>query len=195
MAVAAQRTPTFDELYAAVCALPEGVTGEILEDGRIDTMGRPGRAHTRAAMRLTRLLGTVEDDEERDGWVFAIEREIRLLDTRLVVPDLAAWRVIAGDDAFLDENPVLWRPDWVCEILSASTERRDRAEKLPLYARAGVPHVWIVDPDARFVEVYETRGGAPTQVCVARAEEAIALPPFEALVVPLAALWGPRREG
>lgn len=156
-------------------------------------MGRPGRAHTRAGIRLVRALAAIEDDEEREGWVFAVEREVRLLVERLLVPDLTGWRVRDGDDAFLDENPVSRRPDWVCEILSASTERKDRTEKLPLYARAGVPWIWLVDPDARFVEVYETRDGAPAQVRVARADAVVTLPPFEELELPLAGLWLPRR--
>ncbi len=37
-------------------------------------------------------------------------------------------------------------PDWVCEVLSPSTAAMDRADKLPIYARAGVEHAWLVDP-------------------------------------------------
>jgi Uma2 family endonuclease len=193
MAIAAQRIPTFEELYAAIAALPEGISGEILEDGRIDTMGRPGRAHLRAGKRLTRLLGPIEDDDERDGWVIEIEREVRLLGSRLAVPDLVGFRVVDGDDAFLDANPVTRRPDWACEMLSASTERRDRTDKLPLYARAGVPHVWLVDPDACFVEVYQEREGVPVQVAVGRGVEVVRLPPFVDIELDLGRLWGPRR--
>jgi Uma2 family endonuclease len=37
-------------------------------------------------------------------------------------------------------------PDWVFEVLSASTEKLDRGEKLRVYARERVPHVWLIDP-------------------------------------------------
>lgn len=37
-------------------------------------------------------------------------------------------------------------PDWVCEVLSPSTARLDRRRKLPIYARAEVEHVWLLDP-------------------------------------------------
>ena len=37
-------------------------------------------------------------------------------------------------------------PNWICEVLSPSTEAADRADKLPIYARAGVEHAWLVDP-------------------------------------------------
>lgn len=193
MASAAQRVPTFEELYAAIEALPEGITGEILEDGRIDTMGRPGRSHLRAGKRLTRMLGPIEDDDERDGWVIEVEREVRLLGTRLVVPDLVGVRIVAGDDAFLDDNPVVRCPDWVCEMLSASTEHKDRMEKLPLYSRARVPYVWLLDPDACIVEVYQERDGMPVQVVVARGMDVVRLPPFLEIELDLGHLWGPRR--
>ena len=50
-------------------------------------------------------------------------------------------------------------PDWVCEVLSPSTAPTDRAEKLPIYSREGVGHVWLVDPVARTLEVFELDSG------------------------------------
>lgn len=189
MALPAQRVPTFDELYQAIRALPEGITGEILMDGVIETMGRPGRSHSRFARRLGALLvGSLEDVEERSGWVIEPERELRLLVQRLVVPDHAGWRVGEDGTDFLNENPVTRRPEWVCEILSASTEKRDREQKLPLYSAAGVPHVWIVNPDERFVEVWTPRG----KVRTVRAGAVVRLPPFD-LEIDLSTLWVPSR--
>lgn len=45
-------------------------------------------------------------------------------------------------------------PDWVCEVLSPSTEAVDRAEKMPIYAREGVGHLWLVGPVARTLEAF-----------------------------------------
>ena len=45
-------------------------------------------------------------------------------------------------------------PDWVCEILFPSTARDDRVVKMPIYARAGVGHIWLLDPELRTLEVY-----------------------------------------
>lgn len=188
MRSAAQRTATFEELYAAILALPEGITGEILTDGRIETMGRPGRGHTDFSTRLVRALGELEDDAG-SGWVFAWEREVRFGLTRLAVPDHSGWRVSDGDTDFLDENPVLRVPDWACEVLSESTRSKDRNEKLPLYLRAGVGHVWIADPEARRVEVFVSGSdGDPVRVAVAEGNARVVLPPFP-LELALAPFW------
>lgn len=192
MAVPAERRATFEELYQAIQALPEGITGEILSDGVIETMGRPGRAHTRASKRLGAVLASMEAADESSGWIVEPEREVRLRGTRLVVPDLAGWRIEDGDTDFLDENPILRRPDWMCEILSDSTRKKDRTEKLPLYVAAGVPHVWLVEPGPREIEVYVGRWDVPA--LVARGDERARLPPFD-LDIDLATLWVPRRKG
>jgi Uma2 family endonuclease len=49
-------------------------------------------------------------------------------------------------------------PDLVVEILSPSTRARDTGVKLKLYRRHGVAEYWIVDPEARLVEVWRLGG-------------------------------------
>ena len=44
-------------------------------------------------------------------------------------------------------------PDWICEVVSPSTEAIDRGRKLRIYAREGVAHAWLVDPLRRTLEV------------------------------------------
>lgn len=46
----------------------------------------------------------------------------------------------------------------VMEVLSPETQRRDRLDKLKLYERAGVKEYWLVDPDAKTVQVYLLEG-------------------------------------
>jgi Uma2 family endonuclease len=190
MATAAQRVGTFEELYEAIKALPEGITGEVLSDGVIETMGRPARPHRRVAKRLGALLWAEEDDAAPSGWVVEPEAEVLIALGRLVVPDLAGWRIVEGDTDFLDANPILRRPDWVCEILSESTASKDRGPKMALYSRAGVPHIWIVDPGVRTVEVYTPRKGEAARIAAAKHDESARLPPFD-LDVDLSRLWGP----
>ena len=52
-------------------------------------------------------------------------------------------------------------PDLVVEILSPSTAGRDRSVKRDLYLRHAVAEYWIVDRDARTVEVWRLAGDAP----------------------------------
>ncbi|MEQ8836096.1 MAG: Uma2 family endonuclease, partial [Lacipirellulaceae bacterium] len=47
----------------------------------------------------------------------------------------------------------------VIEILSPSNKRRDRLEKMQLYAESGVAEYWIVDPEERHFEFYLNRDG------------------------------------
>ncbi len=76
-----------------------------------------------------------------------------------VQPDLV---VVARErDHIVDEGWIRGAPDLVVEILSPSTEERDRGVKLRLYRRHGVPEYWIVDPEAELVEVWDLRGEEP----------------------------------
>jgi Uma2 family endonuclease len=86
------------------------------------------------------------------------------------------------------------RPDWVCEVLSQSTARRDRMLKLPFYARAGVGYCWLVDPDQELVEVFENLGTHWKPWGVFGAREEVALAPFEAVPLDLGLIWGPPEE-
>lgn len=107
-----------------------------------------------------------------------MEAEVRLPSNRLVVPDISGWPVAADPD-FVRVNPILRVPDWCCEVLSESNGRDDRRLKLPLYARSDVGWIWLVEPVARFVEVYQTRDGLPTLVHSAGDADSTVLPPFE----------------
>jgi Uma2 family endonuclease len=80
-------------------------------------------------------------------------------------------------------------PDWLREILSPSTARVGRAEKLPIYARWGVSPVWLVDPDLRTLEAYENQSGRWVLLATMKDDEAVSLPPFDAISFSLGGLW------
>jgi Uma2 family endonuclease len=170
--------PSFDELYARIEALPEGITGEILPPGLLRTMSRPGRAHRLAATwcgdslreRNRNLLGT--------GWWIEVEAEIRLLKDRLVVPDMSGWRVERVTE-LPDQNPIAIVPDWCCEVLSPNTQRVDRVIKTPLYVKAGVEWIWLVDPMAHTFEVFQVIEGRAVLALSAGADDTITPPPFD----------------
>jgi Uma2 family endonuclease len=76
------------------------------------------------------------------SWVFLVEPELHLVEgSKPLVPDLCGYRrenVPSLDVAYFESAP-----DWVCEILSPGNAARDRSKKMPLYAKARVPHAWL----------------------------------------------------
>jgi Uma2 family endonuclease len=80
-------------------------------------------------------------------------------------------------------------PDWICEVLSPSTAAEDRADKMPIYASAGVSHAWLVDPLARTLEAYRLDGDSWRVMGTWRADAKVRAEPFDAIELELAALW------
>lgn len=189
MTDAAERLPGFDELYREIQRLAPGATGEILEPGVLRVMGRPGKAHRRAAKRCLASLASRDAGAGGTGWWIELEVEIRFPGGRLAVPDVAGWRVERVPD-LPDENPLTILPDWCCEVLSPSTARDDKRLKLPLYAGSDVPWTWMIDPSLRLVEVYETLKGLPALRLTAKDDDRVILPPFD-VEVDLTGWWLP----
>ena len=71
------------------------------------------------------------------------------------------------------------------EILSPWSVRRDRVAKAALYARFGIRHYWIVDPEARTLEVYETANGAYRSVATYQGAGKARSSPFPDLEIAL----------
>lgn len=51
-------------------------------------------------------------------------------------------------------------PDFVVEVLSPGTARRDKGHKKAVYERCGVREYWIISPMERFIEQYVLENGA-----------------------------------
>ncbi|EYF06962.1 Uma2 family endonuclease [Chondromyces apiculatus] len=153
------------------------MAGEILEQGVVRTVSRPGKAHRHAARQCLHGLGKVDANVGGAGWWIGQEAEIRFPGGRLLVPALAGFRVERVPE-LPDENPLTILPDWCCEVLSPRTARDDVAVKLPLYARSGVTWIWLVDPRRRWIEVFEAVDHQPALTAVATEDARVALPPF-----------------
>jgi len=167
MSVPPKRLPTFEELYREIERLPQGITGQILVAGKLTTMSRPGSPHEHTLAHCERALDRFDRKFGGEGWWIRQEFEVRFPGDRLAVPDLTGWR---SDDypELPDDNPLRIVPAWCAEVLSPSTASDDRTLKLPLYASTGVLHVWLLDPELRTIEVYESIDGRPTLVATAR---------------------------
>jgi Uma2 family endonuclease len=179
-------------LYQQLEALPEGLTGEIL-DGQLHTQPRPSGRHGRASSTLEdALFGPYDRGRGGPGgwWIF-IELEIHFRrDLEIAVPDLAGWRRERMPD-IPEGHRFEVVPDWVCEILSKSSTSKDREIKMPIYARYGVAYAWLVDPLAQTLEAYALGAGAWRKIGCYAKDDQVTLPPFDALELLLADLWVP----
>lgn len=80
-------------------------------------------------------------------------------------------------------------PDWICEVLSPSTEKLDRAEKLAVYASAGVGWAWLVNPKRRILEAFRLRDGEWVVSAILKDDDRRRIEPFDAIELELATLW------
>jgi len=90
------------------------------------------------------------------GEVWEAPLEVRLTEDTALQPDLVF--VASTRVEIVREEFIAGAPDLVVEVLSASTAVHDRATKLPIYAEAGVPEVWLIDTQAKTVEVLKLQG-------------------------------------
>jgi Uma2 family endonuclease len=188
MGTPARKPATYDDLLK----LPDDKIGEIV-DGELYASPRPAVPHVVAHSALNSELGAPFQFGRGGpgGWWILVEPELHLGDDTLV-PDLAGWRR-ERLPKMPDAPAVTVAPDWVCEVLSPSTERLDRARKLPAYARHGVGHAWLINPQTRTLEVYRREGerwmltGTYADDAIFRAE------PFDAIELDLLRLWGEER--
>ncbi len=143
---------TVAEYHAMVRAgiLKENDRIELI-DGRLITMSPIGSRHAACVDRLTRLfILSVGDDA-----VVRVQSPIRLDNRSEPEPDVA---LLAPKDLYAARHP---RPDEVLLVVevAVTTLPFDRDVKLPLYARAGIPEVWIVALDED--QVYVCRQPSP----------------------------------
>jgi Uma2 family endonuclease len=174
--------------YQDVIDSPPYKVAEII-NGELRLSSRPGGPATAVASTLGQELGPPfrRGRDGGGGWMILDEPELHLGD-EIVVPDLAGWRrerlPIAPDAAFFTVPP-----DWTCEVLSRSTEKTDRAEKMPLYAAFGVSYAWLVHPRRRTLEAFRLNDGRWLAIAVYKDAEHARIEPFDAIELDLAVLW------
>ena len=181
----AKRRATYEDLVD----VPDHLVAEII-NGALVTSPRPGSPHARAATKLTTRLGRPFDDGEDGpgGWLLLVEPELHL-GVDVLVPDMAGWR--RERMPVMPETPAFTlAPDWVCEVLSPeSTETRDRREKMPIYAREGVGHLWLVNAINKTLEAYALERVRWVLLGTWAGDEKARVKPFDAIELDLAALW------
>jgi Uma2 family endonuclease len=167
---------------------PETMVAELI-GGALHLHPRPASRHARASSVLgAELSGPFDRGRGGPGGWWIIDEPELHLGADVLVPDIAGWRR-ERMPAFPDAAWFELAPDWVCEVLSPSTRSVDLTEKREIYARAGVAHLWFVDPLARTLEVFGLREGAWVLLGAFKEDDAVRAAPFEAVELALGGLW------
>ncbi len=174
--------------YQDVLAAPAHRVAEII-NGELFLAPRPAGPHTTVSSVLGSELGQPfhRGRGGPGGWIILDEPELHL-EADILVPDLAGWRRERMPGVEVTPYFTL-APDWICEVLSPSTEKIDRALKMPAYAAAAVRHAWLIHPANRTLEVFRLHEGNWLIVAVHRDDQKVRAEPFDAIELDLAVLW------
>jgi Uma2 family endonuclease len=170
--------------YTDYAALPDdGKRYEIIE-GILHVTPAPSPTHQHAVGMLYRSLGDYFVMRGL-GEVFLSPIDLILTFHDVVQPDI----VVVAEPGQVSERGIEGTPLLVAEVLSPSTASQDRSIKAQRYAALGIPHYWLVDPEARRMECYRLEAGAYRLVIEAEAQGTVAHPDWPDLAIPLASLW------
>jgi Uma2 family endonuclease len=172
--------------YRDYVALPDDGKRYELHDGDLVELTSPTLRHQRALRHLVGIL----DRHVRTlnlGEVIPAPFDVILSATTVVQPDIV---FVARDRArALTDRGIEGTPTLVVEILSPSTAGRDRGRKKALYARHGLPYLWLVDPGDESLEAYELRADGYVLVGRRAGRTSGSLPPLPDLAFAPAELW------
>lgn len=171
--------------YDDYLLLPEDRRYEII-DGDLFMTPAPGTPHQRLIGRLYSFL----DDHVRTrklGEVLMAPCDVVLSPTDIVQPDLLF--VAADRAAIIGEKFISAAPDLVVEVLSPSTEDRDRTVKTKLYARFGVRELWLAETETKRIEVLTNSGDGFRQEAVFGLGTVLRSTLFPGLEIPIAEVF------
>ena len=172
--------------YDDYAALPDDGHRYELYEGELVMTPSPRTRHQVVVGNLHVMLA--EHVQRRGfGEVFVSPIDVILSRISVLQPDLVY--VERARLGIVTERAIEGAPTLVVEVLSPSTDRRDRSVKQAIYTQYGVVHYWIVDPVAQTVEALRLRDGAYEIVGRLAGATPTALPPLTELSLDPAAVW------
>lgn len=185
----ARRLASREELFARGEARVEVIGGTVVEKAAPSYDHSDAQLGAGSFLRARFHRGGGGGGDAPGGWWIVTGCEIELGPHDLYRPDLVGWRRDR-----VPQRPegrcITTRPDWVCEILSASNARADLVDKLRVYQRAQIPHCWIVDPVERVLSLYRNTGHAFEVALTATRGETVHAEPFHQVPFPVGLLFG-----
>ena len=142
---------TLDDYYA----LPEDQRFELI-DGWLYEMLAPVPLHQRIAGEIHRQIANYILDHDGDciPFISPIDVQLDCDNKTMVQPDVT---ILCKRDKMTKKN-LYGAPDFILEVISPSTRRKDYTKKLQKYIDAGVREYWILDPYAKRILVYFFEG-------------------------------------
>ena len=172
--------------YEDYAALPDDGKRYELHEGELSVTPAPGTRHQQILVNLTVMLAP-HVKAQRRGTLLIAPLDCVMSDVTVVQPDLLY--VDESRRQIVSARGVEGGPTLAAEILSPSTIHIDRRRKLTLYAKHGVTWYWIVDPDARVIEVYRLEADGYRLDARLEGSAPRALRPFPDLQLDPAAIW------
>src|SRR5262245_36922448 len=159
--------------YAEMLEWPDDGRRYELYDGEVVVVPSPFPRHQQVAFNIAELLRRYAD--VAGGLMHHAPLDIVLSEHNVLQPDVLYFSK-ARRHLVKDWEVTRAAPDLAVEVLSQSTESRDRGRKMELLARFGVPEYWIVDPAANTLEIRVLRGTAYELAVTANADDVVASP-------------------
>jgi len=141
--------------YEQFRQLPDNGKRYELIRGEVHLTPAPNTKHQSVVHNLDMSLGPyVHKNKLGDVWEAPLD--VRLTEDTALQPDLVY--ISNARAGIIHEDCIAGAPDLVVEVLSPSTVAHDRTTKLGIYAAAGVPEFWLIDSQAKTVEVLKLQG-------------------------------------
>lgn len=173
--------------WADYIALPDDDRRELI-DGVLVEVEVPTYLHEHIIGQLIGLLFVWS--QTHGGSILGSGYKVRISADRAFMPDLQFYRVEKVAMAARQQQGLAeGRPDLVVEVISPSSQGRDRLLKLEGYASIGVPEYWIVEPEGRLIERFCLVDGTYRAAGGAMGDAVFAPESFEGFEVPLGSLW------
>ncbi|MDE6365294.1 MAG: Uma2 family endonuclease [Lachnospiraceae bacterium] len=144
-----------DYTVADYLAVPDEIRVELI-DGVIYDMAASAFEHQKIAGEIYRQIANyiLENNEQCEAGISPIDVQLDCDDKTMVQPDV----LILCNSKKIQKGRVFGAPDFVLEVISPSTKRKDYYKKLEKYENAGVREYWILDPYKRQLFVFFFEG-------------------------------------
>jgi Uma2 family endonuclease len=145
--------------YAHYVTWPDEERWELIEGIPYDMSPAPSRYHQEISMNLGVEISKFLKEKGKNCKIYAAPFDVRLPEGQqtddetmtVVQPDI----LVVCDPGKLDDKGCKGAPDFIVEITSPATVKKDLKDKLLLYEKHGVPEYWVIQPQEHIIMVYK----------------------------------------